>query len=88
MVEKKNNTLENSCHRIGEAEKKLYSFVAEYFGKENTFFVMNVDPSTVKVPEGYNRIIFNHETILSSEQLCARCCLEMGAIVTMRCLMR
>ena len=69
MVEKKKNAVAIRCHQIGEAEKKLYSFVAEYFGKENTFFVMNVDPATVKVPEGYNHIIFNHETILSSEQL-------------------
>ena len=35
------------CHKIGEAEKKLYDFVAEYFGKENTFLVLNVDPATV-----------------------------------------
>ena len=69
MAEKKKNAVAIRCHQIGEAEKKLYSFVAEYFGKENTFFVMNVDPATVKVPKGYNHIIFNHETILSREQL-------------------
>ena len=47
MVEKKINQLAIRCHQIGKAEKKIISFVAEYFGKENTFFVMNVDPATV-----------------------------------------
>ena len=69
MVERKKNAIGIRCHNIGKAEKELYLFVSEYFGKENTFFVMNVDPSKVKVPEGFNHIIFNHDTILSSEKL-------------------
>ena len=50
-------------------QKKNSTLCGRVFLKENTFFVMNVDPAKVKVPEGYNHIIFNHETILSSEQL-------------------
>ena len=69
MVERKKNAIAIRCHKIGEAEKKLYSFVAKYFGKENTFFVMNVNSSEVQVPEGYNHIIFNREKILSGEKL-------------------
>lgn len=69
MVERKKNAIAIRCHKIGETEKKLYSFVESYFGKENTFFVMNVSPSEVQVPEGYNHVIFNHETILSSKEL-------------------
>ena len=67
MVEKKKNAIAIRCHQIGEAEKKLYSFVAEYFGKENTFFVMNVDPSTVKVLKDIitSFLITNNTTVSS-----------------------
>ena len=65
----KKNAIGIRCHEIGDKEKKIYALCKEYFGGENTFFVMNVQSDNVKVPEGFNSVIFNEKTILDTENL-------------------
>ena len=57
------------CHNIGPNEKKLYSFYKEYFGGENTFFVLNIKDTEREIPTEYNKIIFNKNTVLDPEDL-------------------
>ena len=46
------------CHTFFKAEARLYDFAKEYFGKENTFKVLNTEES-LDVPSKFNKIIFN-----------------------------
>ena len=51
------------CHTFGKAEARLYDFAKEYFGKENTFLVLNTEES-LDVPSEFNKIIFNAKKFL------------------------
>ena len=57
------------CHEVGDKEQNLYRYAERYFGKENTFFVINNDPKKIKIPDGFNHIIFHHDLILSKDTL-------------------
>ena len=50
------------CHTFGKAEKRLYDFAKEYFGKENTFLVLNTEEA-LDIPSAFNKIIFNSKKI-------------------------
>ena len=69
MAEQKQNAIAVRCHQVGGIEKNLYLYLQEYFGKENTFFVINTDSSEAKCPDGFNSVVFNHDVILSSQEL-------------------
>ena len=56
------------CHTFGKAEARLYDFAKEYFGKENTFLVLNTEES-LDVPSEFNKIIFNAKKILNDKEL-------------------
>lgn len=56
------------CHTFGKAEKRLYDFAKEYFGKENTFLVLNTEEA-LDIPSAFNKIIFNSKKILSDKEL-------------------
>ena len=68
-MSKAKNAFAVRCHEIGDKEKHLYRYAQAYFGKDNTFFVINNDPKKIKVPEGFNHIIFHHDVILSKDNL-------------------
>ena len=51
MTSSKNqNAFGVRCHFFGEKEKSLYDFVESYFGKENTFLVINSNQK-LKIPK-------------------------------------
>ncbi len=56
-------------HLFGEREKNLYQFAEKYFGKENTYFILNVDEQKFKIPSSYNAIYFNKNKTLSDKEL-------------------
>tara|TARA_E500000178_G_scaffold351891_1_gene414040 strand:+ start:4989 stop:5996 length:1008 start_codon:yes stop_codon:yes gene_type:complete len=66
---KKNNAFAVRCHFVGEKEKALYKFAESYFGKENTFFVINSEDKNLQVPQRYNHVLFNKDTILNYKEL-------------------
>ena len=66
---KKHNAFAVRCHFVGEKEIALYKYAESYFGKENTFLVINSEDKDLKIPQGFNHVIFNRDTILSSKEL-------------------
>ena len=56
------------CHVFGDAEKRLYNFAKQYFGKEHTFLVLNTEES-LDIPSEFNKIIFNSKKILNGKEL-------------------
>ena len=68
-MSKSKNAFAVRCHEVGDKEKNLYRYAESYFGKENTFFVINNDPKKIQVPDGFNHIIFHHDLILSKDTL-------------------
>ncbi len=56
-------------HKFGEREKKFYQFAEKFFGKENTYLILNVDDDNLKIPSSYNAIYFNKSKILSDNEL-------------------
>ena len=62
------NAIGIRCKEIGDNEKRLYSLCKEYFGSENTFFVLN-NEKKVHIPDGFNSVVFNENTILNAENL-------------------
>ena len=69
FVSKPKNAFAVRCHEVGDKEKQFYRYAESYFGKENTFFVINNDPKKIQVPDGFNHIIFHHDLILSKDTL-------------------
>ena len=56
-------------HLFGEREKNLYQFAEKFFGKENTYFILNIDGDKLNIPSSYNAIYFNKSKILSEKEL-------------------
>ena len=50
-------------HKFGEAEKKSFDFLSDYFGRENTFLTVKKSEKTPDVPEKYNPIFFGADTL-------------------------
>ena len=50
-MSKAKNAFAVRCHEIGDKEKNLYRYAQAYFGKDNTFFVINNDPKKLKSPK-------------------------------------
>ena len=68
-MSKTKNAFAVRCHEVGDKEKSLYRYAESYFGKDNTFFIINGDPKKIEVPDGFNHVIFNHDLILSKDTL-------------------
>ena len=68
-IKKKHNAFAVRCHFVGEKEIALYKYAESYFGKENTFFVINSEDKNLQVPQGYNHVLFNKDTILNYKEL-------------------
>ena len=56
-------------HLFGEREKNLYQVAEKFFGKQNTYFILNVDEDKLNIPPSYNAIYFNKSKILSDKEL-------------------
>ena len=55
--------------KLVRRKRNYILFVKNILGSENTFFVCNVKKKDIKIPEGYNSVIFNEDTILGPENL-------------------
>ena len=69
MAEKITQAFAVRCHFFGPKEEALYKFAESYFGKENTFLAINSEEKDLKIPSGFNHVIFNKETILNYKEI-------------------
>lgn len=50
-------------NRFGEAEKKLYQALLQYFSREDVFFVVDETQDVVYIPPDYQKVSFNKNTL-------------------------